>query len=152
MGVNITRTRDGTVEFSQRALIDNIITDSNDTAVYSKPVPAKSSAILHAHKDSPDFNGNFSYRSMVGKLNYLAQTTRPDILYAVHQVAKYSSYPKHEHGEAILYILRYLKRTRDVGLKFKPDPSKGFEDFCDADFAGNWNCEFAETDPSTAKS
>ena len=48
--------------------------------------------------------------------------------------------------------MRSLKRTRDVGLKFKPDPSKGFEDYCDADFAGNWNREFAETDPSTAKS
>jgi hypothetical protein len=120
--------------------------------VYSKPVPAKSSVILHAHKDSPDFDGNFSYRSMVGKLNYLAQTTRPDILYAVHQVAKYSSCPKQEHGEAILYIVWYLKRTRDVGLKFKPDPSKGFEDYCDAEFAGNWNREFSETDPSTAKS
>ena len=67
---------------------------------------------------------------MVGKLNYLAQTTGPDILYAVHQVAKYSSCPKQEHGEAVLYIVRYLKRTRDVGLKFKPDPSKGFEDYC----------------------
>ena len=106
MGVNINRTQDGTVEFSQRALIDNIITDSNDTVMYSKPVPAKSSVILHAHKDSLDFVGNFSYRSMVGKLNYLAQTTRPDILYAVHQVAKYSSCPKQEHGEAILYIVR----------------------------------------------
>jgi len=60
VGVNITRTQDGTVEFSQRALIDNIITDSNDSVSHSKPVPAKSSAILHAHKDSPDFDCNFS--------------------------------------------------------------------------------------------
>jgi len=35
--------------------------------------------------------------------------------------------------------VQYLKRTRDVGLKFKPDPSKGYEDYCDANFAGNWN-------------
>ncbi len=152
VGVNIRKLRDGTVEFSQRALIDNIINDANDDAKYTKPVPAKSSVILHAHKDSPDFEGAFGYRSMVGKLNYLAQTTRPDILYAVHQVAKYSSCPKKEHGDAILYIVRYLKRTRDIGLRFKPDPSKGFEDYCDADFSGNWNREFAETDPSIAKS
>jgi len=45
-----------------------------------------------------------------------------------------------------------LKKTRDVGLKFTPDPTKGFECYCDADFAGNWNRHLAPTDPATAKS
>ena len=43
-------------------------------------------------------------------------------------------------------------RTRDLGLKFKPDPSKGFENYCGADFSGNWLMSDAEYDPSTAKS
>ena len=34
----------------------------------------------------------------------------------------------------------------------QPDPSKGFENYCDADFSGAWNKEFAPDDPSTAKS
>ena len=51
-----------------------------------------------------------------------------------------------------MYICRYLMRTRDIGLRFKPDPSKGFENYCDADFSGNWAAQFAEFDPSTAKS
>merc|ERR1712155_85062 len=46
----------------------------------------------------------------------------------------------------------YLKRTRTLGLKFKPNPSKGFEDYVDADFSGLWNRIEAPTDPSTAKS
>ncbi len=29
----------------------------------------------------------------MGKLNYLAQTTRPDIAYATHQIVKYSTDP-----------------------------------------------------------
>ena len=49
-------------------------------------------------------------------------------------------------------MVLYLKKMRDVGLKFKPDPKKGFECYCDADFSGNWNREFAPVDPSTAKS
>jgi hypothetical protein len=89
---------------------------------------------------------------MVGKLNYLAQTTRPDILYAVHQVAKYSSDPREPHGEEILYLVRYLKKTRDLGIRFKPNHEKGFECYCDADFSGNWNKQFANVDPSTSKS
>ncbi len=97
-------------------------------------------------------NLNFNYRSAVGKLNYLAQTTRPDIMYTMHQIAKYLSDPRQSHGEAILYLVRYLKKMRDLGLKFKPDPKKGFECYCDVDFSGNWNRELAPVDPSTAKS
>ncbi len=62
---------------------------------------------------------DFNYQSAVGKLNYVAQTTRPDIMYATHQITKYSSDPRKSHGEAILYLVRYLKKTRDYGLKFK---------------------------------
>eukprot|EP00804_Cyclotella_cryptica_P024037 CCRYP_007263-RA/>CCRYP_007263-RA protein AED:0.37 eAED:0.37 QI:0/-1/0/1/-1/0/1/0/131 len=35
---------------------------------------------------------------------------------------------------------------------FRPNESRGFECYCHADFAGNWNKDFAEHDPSTAKS
>jgi hypothetical protein len=106
---------------------------------------------LHAFKDEPPFDLNFNYRSAVGKLNYLAQTTRPDIMYVTHQIAKYSSDSRQSHGETILYLVRYLKKTHDLGLKFKPDPKKGFECYCDTNFFGNWNKAFAAVDPSTAK-
>ncbi len=42
--------------------------------------------------------------------------------------------------------------TCDLGLKFKPECSKGFENYCDADFSGNWMHQIAEFDHSTAKS
>ncbi len=95
---------------------------------------------------------NFNYRSVVGKLNYLAQTTWPDIVYAMHQVAKYLSNPRTSHGEAVLYLICYLKKTRELGLRFKPDPNKGFECYCDTDFSGLWNKALAPVDPSTSKS
>ncbi len=67
----------------------------------------------------PAFDLNFNNRSVVGKLNFLAQTARPDIMYATHQIAKYSSDPRTSHGEAVLYLIRYLKKTHDLGLLFK---------------------------------
>jgi hypothetical protein len=98
------------------------------------------------------FDLDFNYRSVVGKLNYFTQTTYPDIMYATHQIAKYSSDPRQSHGEAILYLICYLKKARDLGLCFKPDSTKGFECYCDADFSGLWNKAFAPVDPSTSKS
>jgi hypothetical protein len=73
-------------------------------------------------------------------------------MYAMHQIAKYSSDPRQSHGEAILYLVRYLKKARDLGLKFKPDSKKGFKCYCDSNFSGNWDKEFAPINPITAKS
>ena len=143
VGVNIKRIKDGSIKLSQRALIDTIIEDAdlNDSKV--KAVPAKVNKHLHAHLDKPPFELNFNYRSMIGKLNYLAQTTRPDIMYATHQLAKYSSNPHEPHGEAALNLVRHLKKSRDIGIRFRPDPEKGFKCYCDADFSGAWNKQFA---------
>ena len=49
-------------------------------------------------------------------------------------------------------IVKFLKATWHSGLCFKPDHAKGFQYYCDADFAGNWNRQFAAADPSTTKS
>jgi hypothetical protein len=73
-------------------------------------------------------------------------------MYATHQIAKYSSDSTQLHGKAILYLICYLKKTRDLGLHFKPDSTKGFECYCDADFSELWNKVFAPADPSTSKS
>jgi hypothetical protein len=83
-GVNIKKHCDGSIEFTQRALIDSIIVDVGVNDSKTKPVPAKSSLQLHAFKDKPEYDLDFNYRSAVGKLNYLAQTTRPDVMYAMH--------------------------------------------------------------------
>jgi hypothetical protein len=148
VGVNIKKLQDGSYAFTQRALIDSIIDDVGLKNAKVKPVPARVSLQLHAFKDEPPFDLNFNYRSAVGKLNYLAQTTRPDIMYATHQIAKYLLDPRQSHGKAILYLVCYLKKMRDLGFKFKSDPKEGFECYCDANFSGNWNKAFASVDPS----
>jgi hypothetical protein len=152
VGVSIKKLKNGVIELTQRALIDSIISDVTLNNSKAKAVPAKVSKILHAHLDKPPFSLNFGYHSVIGKLNYLAQRTRPDIVYATHQLAKYSSDPREPHGEAVLYLICYLKKTQGLGTHFKPDQDKGFKCYCNTDFSGNWNKHLALFDPSTAKS
>jgi hypothetical protein len=111
VGVNIKKLKDGSYEFTQRALIDSIVNDVGLKDAKVKTVPAKVSLQLHVFKDKLAFDLNVNYRSAVGKLNYQAQTTRPDIMYAMHQIAKYSSDPRQSHREAIFYLVRYMKKT-----------------------------------------
>jgi hypothetical protein len=84
VGVSIKKLKNGVIELTQQALIDSIISDVALSNSKVKTVPAKVSKILHTHLDKPPFSLNFGYRSVIGKLNYLAQTTRPDIVYATH--------------------------------------------------------------------
>ena len=100
-----------------------------------------SSKILHQHLDSDGFNGSFDYRSIIGKLGYLDTGSQPDIAYMTHQCAHFSTNPKREHGNAIRWLGRYLKKTKNKGLILRPDETKDLEVYVDADFAGNWDTE-----------
>jgi hypothetical protein len=55
------------------------------------------------------------------------------------------------HGEAIKRIGWYLLGTRGKGVILRPDQTKSFECWVDADYCGNWNPFWTE-DLSTAKS
>ena len=55
VGVNIKKLVSGGFEFTQRALIESIISDVGVAGTPSKPVPAKAHVILTASKDQPKF-------------------------------------------------------------------------------------------------
>ena len=58
------------------------------------------------------------YQSAVGSLLYLSIATRPDITYAVSNVAKFCAKPTKEHWVAVKRIFRYLKGTQQYGLLY----------------------------------
>jgi hypothetical protein len=69
-------------------------------------------------------------------LLYLSINTRPDIAFAVSQVARFNANPKQSHATAIKTLVRYLKGTRHLGTVIKPTGSLSLDLFVDADFAG----------------
>ena len=73
----------------------------------------------------------------VGSLQYLSTMTRPDITFAIANVAKYCSELMKEHWTAVKVIMRYLKGTHNFGLLYKKSNSNSFIGFSDSDWAGN---------------
>lgn len=59
------------------------------------------------------------YRQALGCLQYLANATRPDILYAVNFLARFNQNPSDEHWEAILVVVKYLINTIDYSIRYK---------------------------------
>jgi Reverse transcriptase (RNA-dependent DNA polymerase) len=143
LGINIDRKDDGSIHLTHPHLIDSIVKELrlDGPQTKTKATPAESSVILKRHLDSKDFDGAFDYRSIIGKLNYLEKGSRADIAYITHQCAISAVNPKVEHGDAIKWLGRYLKGTRDKGLILNPDGTSGLYLYVDADFVGNWDPE-----------
>jgi transposase InsO family protein len=153
LGVNIDRKEDGSIHLTQPHLIDQILKDLrlDGETVTGKTVPASSSKILSRHSSSEPFDNSFNYKSVIGKLNYLEKGSRSDIAYITHQCARFTQDPKMEHGQALRWLGRYLRSTRDKGTILRPCDDKDMEIYVDADFAGNWDAN--ETwDRDTARS
>ena len=150
----------GKIHLTQQKLIESILDDlrlnpkegPNSNPVKVKHTPMPGGKWLGRHLDSPDFDGHFHFRRVIGKLNFLADSTRGDISYATHHIARYVNNPKQEHGEAIKYLGRYLVETKDKGYIMNPDPSKGIEIYVDASFCQDWDPSLAGEDIDTARS
>ena len=89
-------------------------------------------------------NKTWNYQSIIGMMMFLASSTRPDILFAVHQCAKFNSCPKRVHEEAVKRIGRYLKGTADRGTILTPNDTHKLDFFVDANFAGGFNHEISD--------
>jgi hypothetical protein len=103
----------------QQGLIDSILHDLHllhDSK--TKDTPALS--ILYPDNNGHPRQESWNYRLITGKLNYLAQNTRPDISFTVHQCARFSSHPTALHDFAVKRIGHYLLTTRDKGLILHP--------------------------------
>lgn len=78
-----------------------------------------------------------TYQSMVGSLLYAAMATRPDIAQAVSAVSKFNANPDASHLSAVKRILRYLKGTVNLALKYEKPDSGALIGYSDADWAGD---------------
>ena len=78
-----------------------------------------------------------TYQSMVGTLLYAACATRPDIAHAVGAVSKFKSKPTEAHLTAVKRILRYLKGTTSLALKYQKSESLSLIGYSDADWASD---------------
>jgi hypothetical protein len=141
LGLCITTDADGTTHFLQEGLIASILQDLHLTDSASKPTPAVH--VLHPDTGGAPRSELWNYRSIIGKLNFLAQMTRPDISMAVHNCARFSTHPTSLHEQAIKRIGCYLAHTRNQGLTYRSDTSHHLDMYVNADFASTWHREYA---------
>jgi hypothetical protein len=69
------------------------------------------------------------FQSLVGSLNWLAVTTRPDIATVVSLLAQHQSEPSPGHLKAALHVAYYLASTKTLGIYFTSRRQSKLESF-----------------------
>jgi hypothetical protein len=78
------------------------------------------------------------FRELIGSLQYLCLTSRPDICVAVNVYSKYQEFAEDSHYQGLKRILRYLKGTIDHSLIYEcKENSEILCGFADADYAND---------------
>lgn len=121
LGMVLTRDRvNKTITISQPGYTEEMLTTYNiplDTNSY--PLTPMSDAPRNLPSETNqllDKKGIEDYQSKVGSLLYLANQTRPDILYAVNMHSRYTKSPTQEDVIAVNRIFLYLAGTPSLGI------------------------------------
>jgi hypothetical protein len=93
------------------------------------------------------------YRTLVGTFIWLQTTTRVDITQTVLILSQFVSNPSYQHFIAALWLVRYLKGTKELGISYKLDADNTIAGYADAGGLLFWKNGFeARFSLSTAES
>jgi hypothetical protein len=130
----------GTFTLTQQGFIEKIAAVTGLQNCHPNRLPAAQVA-LGSDPDGPPMCERWSYPSVVGRLLYLSTNTRPDIAFAVSQVARFTFNPRQSPATAVKTIIRYLWATSDKETIMKPTGELTLDMYSDTDFAGLYGSE-----------
>jgi hypothetical protein len=106
---------------TQQKYIDKILNQfdaNNKTKIAKTPISKEYIEMeRYIHIEQPKYDKT-KYLQLLGSLSYLANHTRPDILYAVNVCAQKSSVPCVSDYKALIRILGYIKDTKNYCLQY----------------------------------
>ena len=127
---------DNSVKISPKKFILKMLAKygMNDCKPQESPVPT--GTVFEKANELNAIEEVTEFQSIVGSMLYLANCTRPDILFGVAKLCQYISAPSSTHVEIAKRILAYLKGTVDYGLVFGKSTMQ-CSVFADADFGND---------------
>lgn len=140
LGIAFDRSDEG-IFMSQKGFTNNLVAFAG--LAYAKPTPTPlplSHCLYEKTEETTDEDSdemrNVPYRSVLGSLLYLATKTRPDLATTVSMLSKFQEMPSLRHWKAMKHVVRYLKRTTNMGLRLpKTEEDVKLEVWSDADWA-----------------
>ena len=136
LGIGV-RQSDGMIQIHQRQYIASMLQRFGMQDAYPVHTPSDPSVNLVKDDGVSAKADKRLFQQIIGSLQYAVSCTRPDIAYAVNNVARYSSDPSEAHLTAAKRILRYLKGTIDLAITYVRTYDDQLIGYSDADWAGD---------------
>jgi Reverse transcriptase (RNA-dependent DNA polymerase) len=149
LGIKFTR-KANTIELRQDGLMDKVLEAIGMTDCNSVSTPAEEKPLGKDPIGKP-FQESWNYASVCGMLLCISGNSRPDLVFAVNQAARFTCAPRDSHAKAIKRICRYLQGTKRRGLVFCPSDDFKVDCYNDADFCRLCGSEDPD-DPVVSKS
>ena len=139
LGIKIDYDKES-IKLSQEIYIEKLLKEYNLNDCKSTKTPVELGIKLsRLDSSSNEFEveemKNVPYRQLVGSLMYIAQATRPDILYVTCKLSQFVSNPGRMHWMQAKRVLKYLGTTKDKTLTYYSGNNE-VDIFSDADWAG----------------
>jgi hypothetical protein len=126
----------GIVTLSQKKYVDELLRKFN--MFECKTVNTPMEANLKSKKENIT-NCQNPYQQLIGSLMYLAVLTRADIAYSVSYLSQFNICSSEEQWIYAKRVLRYLKKTKDVGLRYCKNENVNIQGFVDSDWCNDIN-------------
>jgi hypothetical protein len=143
VGIEIMR-QGSAIRITQEKYIESIL--CRERMEYANPVtmPMDPNQKLEPNPDNNGPNCSNSYAHLLGELQFLANTTRPDIAYAINRLAAYTANPSMQHMSALKWVL-HLAGMRTLGITYSGNSGQKetnlFQGYADAVFANVDGCK-----------
>jgi hypothetical protein len=100
VGIEVTRTEDS-ITISQQQYIESILKKEGMDHADHVSTPMDPNMKLKPNPDGGEGNQSNSFTKLLGKLQFLANATRPVIAYAINRLASYTANPSLQHMGAL---------------------------------------------------
>ena len=141
LGVRVTRDRKRrTIYIDQehylRAVFDRF--GMSNKKYKDKKIPSADYKSLRPATDDDTRIDITEYQQGIGSLMFAMVLTRPDIAFTLGKLCQYMSDPVEHHGHALKSLLRYLRSTATMKLRYGPGGAHSkFVIYSDADWASD---------------
>ncbi|UYV84430.1 hypothetical protein LAZ67_X002144 [Cordylochernes scorpioides] len=133
LGIKIIQDKKG-ISLQQSHYVQQILQKYGMENCKEVPTPGSKEINLDNHIEDDNCEQH-TYQEALGMLMFLAVNTRPDIAYITSKLSQYSRQPKQMHWTAIKRVMRYLRGTIDLGVKFERGKTGILKSYADASWS-----------------
>ncbi|UYV62276.1 hypothetical protein LAZ67_1008425 [Cordylochernes scorpioides] len=133
LGIKIIQDKEG-ISLQQSHYVQQILQKYGMETCKEVPIPGSKEINLDNHIEDDNCDQR-TYQEALGMLMFLAVNTRPDIAYITSKLSQYSRQPKQMHWTAIKRVMRYLRGTIDLGVKFERGKAGILKSYTDASWS-----------------